>query len=85
MVIRDLLCQAVSLFVLLIFVRVVLSWFPVDPRGPVGQISRLVSRATDPVMVPVRRFLPSAGPLDLSPIVVWLFLTIVVQRLLLGC
>lgn len=82
---RDLLCQAVSLFVLLIFLRVVLSWFPVDPRGPVGQIARLVGRATDPVLVPVRRYLPAAGPLDLSPIVVWLFLTIVVQRLLLGC
>jgi len=84
-VIRDLLCQAVSLFVLLIFVRVVLSWFPVDPRGPVGQISRVVARVTDPVLLPVRRYLPAAGSLDLSPIVVWLFLTIVVQRLLLGC
>jgi YggT family protein len=84
-VIRDLLCQAVSLFVLLIFVRVVLSWFPVDPRGPVGQISRVVARLTDPVLLPVRRYLPAAGSLDLSPIVVWLFLTIVVQRLLLGC
>ena len=83
--IRDLLCQAVSLFVLLIFVRVVLSWFPVDPRGPVGQISRVVARVTDPVLLPVRRYLPAAGSLDLSPIVVWLFLTIVVQRLLLGC
>lgn len=83
--IRELLCQAVSLFVLLIFVRVVLSWFPVDPRGPVGQISRIVARVTDPVLVPVRRALPAAGPLDLSPIVVWLFLTIVVQRLILGC
>ena len=83
--IRELLCQAVGLYVLLIFVRVVLSWFPVDPRGPVGQIFRLVSRATDPVLIPVRRYLPPAGPLDLSPIVVWLFLTIVVQRLLLGC
>lgn len=83
--IRDLLCQAVSLFVLLIFVRVVLSWFPVDPRGPVGQISRVVARLTDPVLLPVRRYLPAAGSLDLSPIVVWLFLTIVVQRLLLGC
>jgi YggT family protein len=81
----DVLCGLVDLFVILVFVRVVLSWFPVDPRGPVGQVSRLVSTVTDPVMEPVRRILPSVGPIDISPIVVVLFLTIVVQDLILGC
>jgi YggT family protein len=84
-VVRALLCQAVSLYILLVFLRVVLSWFPIDPRGPVGQIARLVVAATDPVLVPVRRYMPATGPLDLSPIVVWLFLQFVVQGLLLGC
>jgi uncharacterized protein YggT (Ycf19 family) len=36
-------------------------------------------------MEPVRRILPSVGPIDISPIVVVLFLTIVVQGLILGC
>ncbi|NBP50931.1 MAG: YggT family protein [Actinobacteria bacterium] len=81
----EILCNVVDLFVILVFVRVVLSWFPVDPRGPVGQVSRLVSTVTDPVMEPVRRVLPSVGPIDISPIVVVLFLTIVVQGLILGC
>jgi len=79
------LCGLVDLFVILVFVRVVLSWFPVDPRGPVGQVSRLVSAVTDPVMEPVRRILPSVGPIDISPIVVVLFLNLVVKRLILGC
>lgn len=79
------LCQLIDLFVVLIFVRVVLSWFPVDPRGPVGQVSRIVAAVTDPVMEPVRRVMPNVGPLDLSPIVVVLALTIVVQGLILGC
>ena len=79
------LCQLVDLFVVLIFVRIVLSWFPVDPRGPVGQVSRIVAAVTDPVMEPVRRMMPSLGPLDLSPVVVLLFLQIVVQGLILGC
>lgn len=83
--IRALLCQAVSLYILLVFLRVVLSWFPIDPRGPVGQIARVVVTATDPVLVPVRRYMPATGALDLSPIVVWLFLQFVVQGLLLGC
>ena len=81
----DVLCGLVDLFVILVFVRVVLSWFPVDPRGPVGQVSRLVSTVTDPVMEPVRRVLPSVGPIDISPIVVVLFLDLAVKRLILGC
>lgn len=81
----NILCNLVNLFVYLVFIRVVLSWFPVDPRGLVGQVSRLVSTVTDPVMEPVRRVLPSVGPIDISPIVVVLFLTIVVQGLILGC
>lgn len=81
----DVLCGLVDLFVMLVFVRVVLSWFPVDPRGPVGQVARLVSAVTDPVMEPVRRILPSVGPIDISPIVVVLFLNLVVKRLILGC
>lgn len=81
----DVLCGLVDLFVMLVFVRVVLSWFPVDPRGPVGQVARLVSAVTDPVMEPVRRVLPSVGPIDISPIVVVLFLNLVVKRLILGC
>ena len=79
------ICSLINLFVILVIVRVVLSWFPVDPRGPVGQVSRLVSTVTDPVMEPVRRVLPSVGPIDISPIVVVLFLTIVVQGLIPGC
>ena len=83
--IRELLCQLVSLYVLLIIVRVISSWFPANPKGPFGQIIRLVFRATDPVLLPVRRAVPFAGPLDLSPIIVVLFLNIVVQQFILGC
>jgi uncharacterized protein YggT (Ycf19 family) len=72
--IRELLCQLVSLYVLLIIIRVISSWFPANPNGPFGQIIRSVRRAV-----------PFAGPLDLSPIIVVLFLNIVVQQFILGC
>ena len=55
--IRELLCQLVSFYVLLIIIRVISSWFPANPNGPFGQIIRLVFRATDPVLLPVRRTL----------------------------
>lgn len=79
-----LVCNLISLYIFIIFVRVVLSWFPINPRGPVGQVSRWVQAATDPVLVPVRRALPNTGPLDLSPIVVWIVLGVIVPRLI-GC
>lgn len=79
-----LICTLINMYVFVLFVRVVLSWFPINPSGPVGQVSRLVQAATDPVLVPVRRILPNMGPLDLSPIVVWIVLGIVVPTLI-GC
>ena len=54
----------------MVFARVILSWFPANPYGVFGQISRIVYQITDPVLLPVRRALPLVGPLDLSPIVV---------------
>ena len=81
----NLLCSLVELYTFLIIGRVILSWFPASPNGPLGQVVRTVMMLTDPVLVPVRRALPLAGPFDLSPLVVLLFLQIVVQRMILGC
>jgi YggT family protein len=83
--VAEILCSLVDLFILLIIGRVILSWFPASPNGPLGQVVNVVMRLTDPVLLPVRRALPLAGPLDLSPLVVLLFLQIVVQKWLLGC
>ena len=80
----NLICTLINMYIFVLFVRVVLSWFPINPSGPIGQISRLVQAATDPVLVPVRRMLPNMGPFDLSPIVVWIVLGIIVPTLI-GC
>lgn len=63
-------CSALQVFTFLVYARVILSWFPANPNGVFGQISRVVYQITDPVLLPVRRALPLVGPLDLSPIVV---------------
>ena len=81
----ELLCSLVGFYTYLIIGRVILSWFPANPNGPLGQVARIVMMLTDPVLLPVRRALPLAGPLDLSPLVVLLFLQYVVQGMLLGC
>jgi YggT family protein len=56
---------------LLILGRVLMSWF--DPARS-NQVSRYLVRATEPILAPVRRFLPQSSTFDLSPIIVLLLL-----------
>lgn len=51
----------------------------------VRTIGDILHRLTEPVLRPIRRFIPDVGPVDLSPIALWLiimFLQMVVQKLL---
>jgi len=73
--------QLVSLYTLLIFVRIILSWFPMSPGGALANVTNVLFRLTEPVLGPVRRVIPSLGPFDVSPIVV-VFLLGIVQRML---
>jgi YggT family protein len=73
--------QLVSLYTFLIFVRIILSWFPMNPAGPLASVTQVLFRITEPVLGPVRRIVPSLGPFDISPIVV-VFLLGIVQRML---
>ena len=63
-----------------IFIRVLLSWFSVDPYHPAVV---LLYQVTDPILEPLRRVIPSVGPLDITPIVAMILLD-VVRRLLLS-
>lgn len=81
----QLLCGITQLAVLAIIARVILSWFPIGPSSPFAPIARAIFQVTETMLGPVRRAVPLAGPLDLSPIIVILFLQIVVQRLILNC
>ena len=70
----NLLFQALYILLLL---RVILSWLPgIDDRHPAVQF---VQRATAPVLAPIRRVLPPAGGLDLSPMVAILLLIVTQQ------
>ena len=84
-----LLCNLVLLYILAIFLRIILSWFPVAFDSPVAVVSRVLFNITEPVLGPVRNLMPpvriGAGALDLSPIVVLLVLSVIVRGILLGC
>ena len=68
------LCSIINIYVVVIFVRIVLSWFPIDPDGPVATFHGFLHLLTEPLLGPLRRMLPAvrlgAVALDLSPIIV---------------
>lgn len=68
-----------TVFNVLLLARILLSWFSPDPSSP---IVRFLYNVTEPVLAPVRRILPPAGMLDLSPIVVLIGATVLEELLI---
>jgi YggT family protein len=60
-------------YLVVILIRVVFSWISPFPTNPV---SRLAWQLTEPVLGPIRRALPPMSGIDLSPLVVWLVVII---------
>lgn len=56
---------------LLVLGRVVLTW--IDPTGK-SWVATFLVRATEPMIAPVRRILPSSGAFDIASLVVLLVL-----------
>jgi len=63
---------------LAILVRVILSWFPVDPSNPIISI---VWDVTEPILAPFRRVIPRIGMFDLSPLAAFLVISFLQQSL----
>jgi len=70
---------AAQALVLLIFARVILGWVPM--RLPFG-LNELVWNVTEPVLAPIRRYLPIAGGMDFSPFVALLLIQILASLIL---
>ncbi len=69
----------VQALVLTIFVRVIMSWIPM--RLPFG-LNELVWNVTEPVLAPIRRYMPIAGGMDFSPLIALLLLQILASIIL---
>ena len=61
-----------------LLIRVILSWFPVDPSNP---IVRVLWEITEPVLAPLRRVIPRIGMFDLSPIAAFLLIGFLAQSI----
>jgi YggT family protein len=81
----ELLCLLTELFIVAIVLRMVLSWFPLQPGGVAAQANGALRKVTDPLLEPLRRVLPPMGGLDLSPFVALILVQVVIRQIILGC
>ena len=67
------ICLALQLYVIVLFGRVIFSWFPVTPGSAMESIYDVLRLLTEPVLGPLRRAMPplrvGGMGLDLSPLI----------------
>lgn len=70
----ELVCIAINLYLIIILVRIVMSWIPISYGSPLEGFASFLYAITEPVLGPLRRAIPpvriGAMALDLSPIIV---------------
>lgn len=59
-----------------IFIRIIFSWTGMDPNSAVYGV---VHEITEPILAPIRQFLPRIGMIDLSPMAASFLLIIIAQ------
>ncbi|NND82040.1 MAG: YggT family protein [Gammaproteobacteria bacterium] len=67
---------SIHLFMAAVIIQVIASW--INPHGynPIVAVAHAIA---EPILAPARRLIPSIGGLDLSPILVFLFLQLTIQ------
>lgn len=66
-----LVCQLLNLYLIVLFVGALLSWFPTQPGSGLAEVQRLIWRVTEPVVAPVRRAIGATfGGIDFSVMIV---------------
>jgi len=79
-VIQTLLCRLLDAYLIVMFARIILSWFPIEPGSGLASVYGFLYAITEPILGPIRRVLPPMGMggmgLDLSPLVVFFAITI---------
>ncbi len=85
MAVFTILCFAASIYQLVIFAAIIISWFPIQPGSGLERVRDVLHALTEPVLGPLRRLIPPVRiggfALDLSPIIVLVGLSIL-QRIL---
>jgi len=79
-VIQTILCRLLDAYLIVMFARIILSWFPIEPGSGIATVYGFLYSITEPVLGPIRRVIPPLGMggmgLDLSPMVVFFGISI---------
>lgn len=59
-----------NFLIILIFIYAILSWF----MSPYHPLRAAIDRIVDPMLNPIRRFIPTAGTFDFSPLILMLLI-----------
>lgn len=71
--------SALQIYQLILLARVLMTWIPnLDHNNP---IARFLYQTTEPVLAPIRSALPPMGGIDLSPLVVFLGISVLTRML----
>ncbi|GMU78908.1 MAG: hypothetical protein AMXMBFR46_17010 [Acidimicrobiia bacterium] len=63
---NEVLCALITVFIVVVFARVILSWFPVRPGTGLAQLNGILVDLTEWILAPMRRIIPPVGMIDLS-------------------
>ena len=78
--IETLVCRLLTAYLIIMFARIILSWFPIEPGSGLASVYGFLYTITEPVLGPIRRVIPPLGAggmgIDLSPLVVFFGITI---------
>ena len=70
---------------IVLFARIIISWFPIEPNSGLSSVYAFLHAVTEPVLGPIRRVLPPIGMggmgLDLSPLIVFFGISILLRTL----
>ena len=70
------------IYLVIMMVWAVLSWFPIEPGSPVSKLRYALGVLVQPVVTPLRKVIPPLGMFDVSFMVAFLAVLIVTEFLL---
>jgi YggT family protein len=74
--VRQILVYVVTIYIVILAGRAVLSWFPVRGGTFLASLNTILFELTEPVLRPVRKVIPPVGMFDTSFLIVFVGLVI---------